>query len=785
MRNIYFKSGLGDETYGPPFIFDEENDVPTLDSAMQEAREGVFSSVDALLSKTGIDPSSIDVVIVTCGSFSPFPSLSSLIVNHYNLRPDVKTFNLSGMGCSSGVLSIDFAARMLRSSEKVQNALVVITESITLNWYSGDNRSMLVTNCIFRVGCTAAMLTNDPTRRRVAKMQLVDSLRTHHGADDRSYRAAFQEEDENGFTGVALTKDLIRVAGVNLTQHITLLAPRVLPLSQLASYAYSAVTSALRSRAGESKPKPAVPDFTTAFQHMCIHTGGKAVIEQVGRVLRLSDEVTEPARMTLNRFGNTSSSLVFYELAYFEAKERVKKGDTMWMIAFGTGFKVGSLVWKWLQDSSQEIDNPWNDSIDSYPLEAWPVNDLLVAETDDEETDNLDRNEVLEDFYKLFKSGGSLPQESDLGEGLKEAEIGKEGRENVNVEYYEPKPGDLVVGVVVSGNENKLDVNVGADLIGTMLTKEVLPLYHKEMNYMLCDMEKDAEEFMVNGKVGIMNNDEAVSWEDMPGRPVVEPGTILFAEVLGRTLSGRPLLSTRRLFRRLAWHRVRQIKQLNEPIRVKITEWNTGGLLTRIEGLRAFLPKIELMNRINNYTDLKDNVGRWLYVLISRINEDTNDLILSEKDAWEMLHLREGTLLEGTVKKIFPYGAQIRIGETNRSGLLHVSKISRARIDSVSNVLAVDEKVKVLVVKSMFPDKISLSIADLESEPGLFLSNKEKVFSEAEEMAKKYRRLISPFLEKPKLEPVTTNVAIPFEDEENSLANWKWFKFETDSIPDS
>lgn len=32
----------------------------------------------------------------------------------------------------------------------------------------------------------------------------------------------------------------------------------------------------------------------------------------------------------------------------------------------------------------------------------------------------------------------------------------------------------------------------------------------------------------------------------------------------------------------------------------------------------------------------------------------------------EMLHLREGTLLEGTVKKIFPYGAQIRIGETNR-----------------------------------------------------------------------------------------------------------------------
>lgn len=32
-----------------------------------------------------------------------------------------------------------------------------------------------------------------------------------------------------------------------------------------------------------------------------------------------------------------------------------------------------------------------------------------------------------------------------------------------------------------------------------------------------------------------------------------------------------------------------QIKQLNEPIEVKITEWNTGGLLTRIEVLLHIL----------------------------------------------------------------------------------------------------------------------------------------------------------------------------------------------------
>lgn len=403
-----------------------------------------------------------------------------------------------------------------------------------------------------------------------------------------------------------------------------------------------------------------------------------------------------------------------------------------------------------------------------------------VVEDVEEEQKKVSKDEVLEPFYKLFKPSESNEQESDI-EQEEEVDAVEGESKKVSVEYYEPKPGDLVVGVVVSGNENKLDVSVGADLLGTMLTKDVLPLYDKEMGYLLCDLEKDAEEFLVRGKMGIVSYDEAVSGESMPGKPVVEPGTVLFAEVLGRTLSGRPLLSTRRLFRRIAWHRVRQIKQLNEPIEVKITEWNTGGLLTRIEGLRAFLPKAELMNRVNSYTELKENVGRRINVLITRINEETNDLILSEKEAWQMLNLQEGTLVEGTVKKLFPFGAQIRLGETNRSGLLHISNVTRGEITSMNNLLAVDEKVKVMVVKSMFPDKISLSIADLESEPGLFLSDKERVFSEAKEMAKKFRQNLRTVSATKKPEPLPTD-RLPFEDEESMYANWKWFKFERDNV---
>ena len=32
------------------------------------------------------------------------------------------------------------------------------------------------------------------------------------------------------------------------------------------------------------KLKPYVPDFTTAFEHFCIHPGGKAVIDEVSNV---------------------------------------------------------------------------------------------------------------------------------------------------------------------------------------------------------------------------------------------------------------------------------------------------------------------------------------------------------------------------------------------------------------------------------------------------------------------------------------------------------------------
>ncbi|MQM13490.1 hypothetical protein Taro_046414 [Colocasia esculenta] len=377
-REIYRKSGLGDETYAPPFLFQPGCDA-TLASAVQEAKEGMLSVVDSLLSKVLIRPSRVDVLVVTCSMFWPCPSLTSMLVHRYGFKPSIKTFNFSGMGCSAGGMAIDAVAKILR--RKSGYGLVVTTESTSLNWYFGDERSMIVTNCIFRVGAAAVLLTSDRTQRGAAKMELVRTLRTHHGIDDASYGAAVQREDNDGNVGVALSKDLVRVAGAGLRSHIATLAPRVLPVSELLRYVYAVARSMLqlqrRYRAGAEEAEKRqphqvvghVPDFTKAFEHMCLHPGGKAVVNAVGRLMGLAEVVVEPARMTLHRFGNTSSSSVFYELAYFEAKGRVRKGDRVWMLSFGTGFKACSLVWRALQDSRFDPDNPWNDCIVRYPVQ--------------------------------------------------------------------------------------------------------------------------------------------------------------------------------------------------------------------------------------------------------------------------------------------------------------------------------------------------------------------------------------------------------------------------------
>ncbi|KAL6971712.1 3-ketoacyl-CoA synthase 2 [Sarracenia purpurea var. burkii] len=373
-RKILERSGLGQKTYFPEAVLRVPPN-PCMAEARKEAEMVMFGAIDDLFAKTGVKAKDIGILIVNCSLFNPTPSLSAMVVNRYKLRGNVLSFNLGGMGCSAGLISIDLAKQLLQVHPN-SYALVVSMENITLNWYFGNNRSMLVSNCLFRMGGAAILLSNRHTDRRRSKYLLLHTVRTHKGADDKSYACVYQQEDDTGHIGVALSKDLMAVAGEALKTNITTLGPLVLPMSeQLLFFATLVARKALKM----NKIKPYIPDFKMAFEHFCIHSGGRAVLDELEKNLELSDWHMEPSRMTLYRFGNTSSSSLWYELAYLEAKGRIKKGDRTWQIAFGSGFKCNSAVWQALQtvDPTKKKKNPWIDEIHEFPVHVPKVAQII------------------------------------------------------------------------------------------------------------------------------------------------------------------------------------------------------------------------------------------------------------------------------------------------------------------------------------------------------------------------------------------------------------------------
>ena len=73
-----------------------------------------------------------------------------------------------------------------------------------------------------------------------------------------------------------------------------------------------------------------------------------------------------------------------------------------------------------------------------------------------------------------------------------------------------------------------------------------------------------------------------------------------------------------------------------------------------------------------------------------------------------------GTVMEGTVESLMPYGAFINLGN-GLSGLVHISQICERRIKKPSEVLKEGQKVKAKVLNTN-DNKISLSMKALEEE---------------------------------------------------------------------
>ncbi|KAJ4834085.1 hypothetical protein Tsubulata_016283 [Turnera subulata] len=362
---ILEKSGFGSQTC----LHHSFHLVPRrkkLSFTMEEATSIIFPIIKDLLDKTNISPRAIDILICNNSLFCPTPSLTAMVVNRFRMRSNIKSFNLSGMGCSAGIISVGLVKDLLRTRPN-SLALIVSTEMLTLHWYAGKNPSMLLGNCLFRMGGAAILMSSRNRDKSKAKYELQHLVRINKAQDNCSYRSVYQDLDTESKPGVTMSKDILHVAAGALKLNIATLGPLVLPISEQLKYiAYTIYRKMGISR----KTRHYVPNFKKPFQHFCIHAGGKAVIKAIEQNLALGKMDAEPSKMTLHRFGNTSSSSIWYELSYIEAKGRMKRGDRVWQIAFGSGFKCNTAVWKCICKGQTDGTTPWRDEIHIYPIEV-------------------------------------------------------------------------------------------------------------------------------------------------------------------------------------------------------------------------------------------------------------------------------------------------------------------------------------------------------------------------------------------------------------------------------
>lgn len=181
------------------------------------------------------------------------------------------------------------------------------------------------------------------------------------------------------------------------------------------------------------------------------------------------------------------------------------------------------------------------------------------------------------------------------------------------------------------------------------------------------------------------------------------------------------------------WNLIRDVFERGETIEGRIIEHVKGGLSVDI-GVRAFLPASQIALR--PIKDLDSLIGQTFPMKIIKLNKRRRNIVLSRKAVLaeererlrnDLIHTLEvGTACEGEVKNITDFGAFVDIG--GMDGLLHITDISWGRIKHPSEVLAIGDKIKVVVLDfDRQNERVSLGMKQLTPHPWANIEEHYKV----------------------------------------------------------
>ncbi len=326
-------TGIGG--YVPEYILDNEELSRMVDTndewimtrvGIKERRilkeEGLGTSYMArkaakqLIQKTGVDPDSIDALIVTTSTADyKFPSTASIVIGKLGLK-NAMAFDFWA-ACCGFLYTLDVAASMVKSGH--YKKVIVI----------GADKMSSVVDYTDRATCplfgdgAAAVLVEGTEEENIGIMD-------HHFRTDGS-GLPFLHLKAGGSVCPATHFT------VDHRMHYLYQEGRTVYRYAVSTMSEDCAIIAERNNLDESNIKYVVP-----------HQANMRIIEAVAKRLKVS---MDHVMVNIEHFGNTSAATI--PLALWEHEKQLKKGDNLILTAFGAGFVHGASYLKWAYDGDK------------------------------------------------------------------------------------------------------------------------------------------------------------------------------------------------------------------------------------------------------------------------------------------------------------------------------------------------------------------------------------------------------------------------------------------------
>jgi predicted naringenin-chalcone synthase len=305
----FFSNSLIEARY---LYFDPATFTPdeTVDQLNDRWRRGAIevgkTAVARAIEQAGWRREDVDFLATTTCTGRVCPSLDAQIISELGLKSTIQRVHVGDTGCASAMVAMQQASNHLRAFPG-HRAVMVAVEICSAAYFLDDRLESAVAHAIFADGAGAIALSTDAAGPEIVEHRTI--FRSEH-------LGAMGFEYPGGRPRVVLSKDVRRIGAGMMTE----------------------MAQALMTGQGLKKEDVA---------HFVLHSAGRRVIEQVGKLMELDEQQLAHSRHVLQHYGNMSSATVVFVLDdLFRSRETVP-GDWGLMIALGPGFAAEGALLRW------------------------------------------------------------------------------------------------------------------------------------------------------------------------------------------------------------------------------------------------------------------------------------------------------------------------------------------------------------------------------------------------------------------------------------------------------